>query len=79
MEKTIRSIINDVTDEKIEVLTVSALNLESEISKATEKYAVIASVGSEMAAPNIPNITLESIIKGEGESRIKNHFKRRRI
>ena len=67
MEQMINNIISKSGNEIIEVITISALEMKDRIPKLTEKYSVLASVGTKDPEINSPFISLEALIEGEGE------------
>ena len=71
IEGLITNIIYDSTDDAIQVLTVSALKLKEKIPELLEKFQIIASVGTKDPKIDAPHISLEYLIEGTGEEKLK--------
>ncbi|MBP1041140.1 sigma 54-interacting transcriptional regulator [Vagococcus sp. BWB3-3] len=67
MAQLIHHIVAKCSNELIEVITVSALDLKTKVSKITDQYSVIASVGTRDPQIGRPFISLDELIEGEGE------------
>lgn len=67
IETLITNIINDVSDENIEVIGVSILKMKKEIPELLENYHILASVGTKDPKIDAPYISLENLIEGQGE------------
>lgn len=75
IEELIKTFIGDLTDEPIEIIPLSVINLNREVQKLGKKYSVIASIG--VKKPNIaaPFISLEHFIEGDGQLTIEQAIK----
>jgi transcriptional regulatory protein LevR/transcriptional regulator with AAA-type ATPase domain len=66
IEKLIRSFISDVTNEPIEIIPLSMINLNREAQELDKKYTIIASIGVKKPKILAPFISLEHFIE-EGQ------------
>lgn len=67
LEELVEDIICNTTDENIAVIPVGIKNLKDSIKSIQSKYEVIACVGIVNPKMDMPFISLESLINGQGE------------
>ncbi|NLJ93989.1 MAG: sigma 54-interacting transcriptional regulator [Clostridiaceae bacterium] len=68
LEKFLRKIINESTEESIDIINLSSLRLTKELPEILKKYQIIASVGNKNPKIDAPFIALEQMIEGSGET-----------
>ena len=68
IKNLVSEIVKENTNDTIQVITISQLELSSKIKKIKENYQIIASVGTDIASIEIPHISLESLVAGSGEN-----------
>ncbi|HHQ2310728.1 TPA: sigma 54-interacting transcriptional regulator [Enterococcus faecium] len=71
IETLLEGIIHESTDDSIQVVTVSALQLKSKIPLLQKQYQIIASVGTKNPQLEVPHVSLEQLIEGTGEQVIR--------
>lgn len=71
LEQMINLIISENGKEVIEVVAVSVLDLKEKIPQLTEKYQIMATVGTKNPEIQAPFISLEMLIEGEGEQYLR--------
>ena len=68
IKNLVSEIVKENTNDTIQVITISQLELAAKIKKIKENYQIIASVGTDIASIEIPHISLESLVAGSGEN-----------
>lgn len=71
LKKIIEEIIKQTTTKTVKVVTVSAMKMNTEFPKLMNKYDVLAAVGTKQPSANLPFVSLEDLISGNGEAFIK--------
>lgn len=71
LERMLLDLVQQLTDEIIEIIPVSALKMSQEIEKLKLKYQIIASVGTKNPQLQAPFIELSSLVDGKGENVIR--------
>lgn len=71
LEAMLLELIDSETDEAIEVITLSSLHMKEKLPEILEHYQIIASVGTNDPQLNVPYVSLEALIQGEGENIIR--------
>lgn len=71
LKKIIEKIIKQSTTKTVKVITVSALKMNTEFPKLMNKYDVLAAVGTKQPSANLPFVSMEDLISGNGEEFIK--------
>lgn len=71
LERMLLDLVQQLTDEIIEIISISALKMSQEIEKLKLKYQIIASVGTKNPQLQAPFIELSSLVDGKGENVIR--------
>lgn len=71
IERMLLDLVQQLTDEIIEIISISALKMSQEIEKLKLKYQIIASVGTKNPQLQAPFIELSSLVDGKGENVIR--------
>lgn len=71
LKTIIVNIINIASSEPIQVKTISALELKSKIPALSKKYDILATVGTKKSQLQVPHISLETLISGNGEKLLR--------
>lgn len=71
IQQMIEKIIRETTQRPIRVLTMSALQMDQLFPQLMEKYEVLVAVGSSRPNADLPFISLEELLSGEGEQFLK--------
>lgn len=79
LKEIIDDAIKNITDTEIKTIPVGIKNLKSEIERIKLKHNIIATVGVKDPKINAPFISLESLIDGSGEDKIKDIIKQKHI
>lgn len=79
LKELIRDIILNTTDEIIKIIPLGVKNLKENIKKIQGRYSVIAAVGMMNPKINVPFISLERLIDGDGENCIMSIIKNNKI
>ncbi|AJA49683.1 transcriptional regulatory protein LevR [Clostridium pasteurianum DSM 525 = ATCC 6013] len=75
LRELIENIIMNITSDEIEVIPVGVRNLQENIKSIEKKYKIIASVGIIDPKIQVPFISIESLIGGNGEELLSNIIK----
>lgn len=79
LKELVEDIINNLTEEKINVIPIALSNMDNEIKTILEKYDIIASIGLKKPKINVPFIPLELLISGNGEKILKEIIENKKI
>lgn len=71
VQQMLEKLIKETTQSKIRVLTVSALETDQLLPEIMKKYEVLAAVGTKKPKADLPYISLEEFISGNGEQFLK--------
>lgn len=71
IEQMVSGILQNSTEESVEIITVSSLKIPQTMSKLIEKYQILATVGTKDPKIDVPHISLEDLIEGSGERVIR--------
>ncbi|MCX7883470.1 MAG: sigma 54-interacting transcriptional regulator [Caloramator sp.] len=71
LKQLVEGVIQNITDEYINVIPLSVYDLKEEVERIQSKYKIIASVGVIDPKINAPFIPLERLLDGSGEEEIK--------
>ncbi|EOT40413.1 sigma-54-dependent transcriptional regulator [Enterococcus columbae] len=71
LERMLLDLVQQLTEETIEIIPVSALKIAQEVEKLKTSYQIIASVGTKNPQINAPFIELTSLVDGKGENVIR--------
>ncbi|MDT8718966.1 sigma 54-interacting transcriptional regulator [Clostridium sp. 19966] len=75
LKELVRDIIENITDDKIAIIPVSIRDINGKIAEIGAKYKIIASVGVIKPEIDVPFVSLEHLIGGEGQAVIENVVK----
>lgn len=67
MEQMIASVLQNSTEESVEIITVSSLKIHQAMPKLIEQYQILATVGTKDPKIDVPHISLEDLIEGSGD------------
>lgn len=67
MEQMIAGVLQNSTEESVEIITVSSLKIHQAMPKLIEQYQILATVGTKDPKIDVPHISLEDLIEGSGD------------
>ncbi|MGV3489614.1 MAG: sigma 54-interacting transcriptional regulator [Tuberibacillus sp.] len=70
LEEMIQLYIEDITDDDITVIPLSTIGLKDEVERIAKIYDIILTVGVKKPPLDVPFISLEKFIEGEGQKMI---------
>ncbi|MBU5592451.1 sigma 54-interacting transcriptional regulator [Clostridium sp. MSJ-4] len=79
LKQLVEDIIKTITDEYINVIPVSIKSLKYEIKKLQDKYDILATVGVKDPKISCPFISLEKLIEGSGEEKLKGIIRNKNV
>ncbi|MFD3157561.1 sigma 54-interacting transcriptional regulator [Haloimpatiens sp. FM7330] len=79
LKELVEDIIYNVTDSNIPVIPIGIKDLKKQIDDISEQKQIIASIGIVNPKINVPFISLESLINGEGEKALKDIIRNNNI
>jgi transcriptional regulatory protein LevR/transcriptional regulator with AAA-type ATPase domain len=70
LEEMLKMFIEDITNEDMTVIPLSVIGLQDEVKRIVRVYDVVAAVGVKKPPLDVPFISLEKFIEGEGQKMI---------
>ena len=67
LEKLLHDLMTEKQEEEITILPISLVNMEERIKEIEKDYQIVASVGIKKPNLSVPHLTLEQLLRGEGE------------
>ncbi|MBL4952335.1 sigma 54-interacting transcriptional regulator [Neobacillus sp. YIM B02564] len=75
LEEMTELFINDITTENITIIPLSTIGLNAEVERISKIYDILAAVGVKKPQLDVPFISLEKFIEGEGQKLIEQIIK----
>jgi transcriptional regulatory protein LevR/transcriptional regulator with AAA-type ATPase domain len=79
LEEMIKLYIEDITEDEVTVIPLSTIGLKNEVERIAKIYDIIVAVGVKKPPLDVPFISLEKFIEGEGQKMIEQIFRTGRM